>query len=296
VDILRTPDERFHDLPGWPFAPCYTVVDGLRLHHVDEGPRDAAPVLLLHGEPTWSYLYRTMIPVLTAAGHRCLAPDLVGFGRSDKPTDPRAYTYSGHVAWLRAWIDALDLRGITLVCQDWGGLLGLRVVAEIPERFDRIVVANTMLPAGEKRPPPVFRVWQGFARWSPVFPIGWIVQAGSRSRLDKAVRRAYDAPFPDSRYKVAARRFPELVPDTDDPEAEKNLAAWAVLARWDKPLLTAFSDGDPIMRGFDRVFQRRVPGAAGQAHTTIRGGGHFLQEDRGPALARVVADFVAATR
>jgi haloalkane dehalogenase len=295
MDILRTPDERFRDLPGWPYPPHYTSVDGLRIHHAEDGPADAAPVLLLHGEPTWSYLYRHMIPVLTGAGLRAIAPDLVGFGRSDKPADPRAYTYSSHVAWLRGWVEALDLRGITLVCQDWGGLLGLRVVAEIPERFDRIVVANTMLPGGEKPLPPAFRAWQAFAKWSPVFPIGWIVQAGSRTRLDGAVRRAYDAHFPDARHKVAARRFPVLVPEPGDAESARNREAWAVLERWEKPLLTAFSDGDPIMRGFDRVFRRRVPGAEGQPHTTIRGAGHFLQEDRGAELARVVADFVAGT-
>jgi haloalkane dehalogenase len=295
VDALRTPDECFQDLPGWHFAPRYTTVDGLRIHHVDEGPPDADPVLLLHGEPSWSYLYRHMIPVLTDAGLRAVAPDLVGFGRSDKPVDPRAYTYSGHVAWMGQWLEAMELRRITLVCQDWGGLLGLRLVAEHPERFDRIVVANTALPTGEKRMPPVFRVWKAFARWSPVFPIGWIVQAGCRTRLDPAVRRAYDAPFPGHRYKAGARRFPLLVPEPGDPEAAKNRDAWSALERWEKPFLTAFSDGDPIMRGFDRVFRKRVPGAEGQPHTTIRGAGHFLQEDRGAELARVVADFIRAT-
>jgi haloalkane dehalogenase len=295
VEVLRTPDERFQDLPGWRYAPRYSTVDGLRMHHVDEGPAGGETVLLLHGEPTWSYLYRHMIPVLTAAGLRAVAPDLIGFGRSDKPADPGVYSYEQHVAWLGEWLRSLDLRGVTLVCQDWGGQLGLRVVAEQPERFRRIVVANTALPTGDRKLPPVFQVWQAFARWSPVFPIGWIVQAGCRTRLDPAVRRAYDAPFPDRRFKVAARRFPALVPGPGSEEAARNGAAWEVLEGWTRPFLTAFSDGDPIMRGFDRVFRRRVPGAAGQPHTTIRGAGHFLQEDQGAALARVVVDFVNST-
>lgn len=296
MEVLRTPEERFQGLSGHPFAPRYTEVDGLRIHHAEEGPPGADPVLMLHGEPTWSYLYRRMIPVVAAAGHRALAPDLVGFGRSDKPADAAAYTYAAHVAWMAGWVRANDLRRITLVCQDWGSLIGLRLVAELPERFARVVVANGFLPTGDRRPPRAFRVWQAFARWSPWFPIGRIVQAGCAQPLSPAVRAAYDAPFPTARHAVAARAFPRLVPTRpDDPAAADNRRAWERLRAWDRPLLTAFGDRDPIFRGADRVLQRQVPGAAGQPHTTIRGAGHFIQEDRGEELARVVNDFIAAT-
>jgi haloalkane dehalogenase len=294
--ILRTPDERFAGLPDYPFPPHYTEVDGLRIHHVEQGPADADPVLLLHGEPTWSYLYRHMIPVLAAAGHRAVAPDLVGFGRSDKPAERSAYTYERHVEWIKAWIAARGLRRITLVGQDWGSLIGLRLVAELPDRFARVVIANGFLPAGERRAPPVFRVWKAFARWSPWFPVGRIVQAGSATRLPREVVAAYDAPFPSAEYKAGARMFPLLVPlEPDHPAAPANRRAWEALERWEKPFLTAFGDRDPIFRGADRTLQRRIPGAAGQPHTTIRGAGHFIQEDRGPELARTVADFITRT-
>ncbi|HEU4457464.1 MAG TPA: haloalkane dehalogenase [Longimicrobium sp.] len=293
MEILRTPDERFAGLPGWPFAPRYAEVDGLRIHYVDEGPPDAPPVLMLHGEPSWAYLYRKMIPRFVEAGFRAVAPDLVGFGRSDKPAEVEAYSYARHVGWMAGWMEAVDLRGVTLVCQDWGSLIGLRVAAEHPHRFARIVVANGALPTGEGRIPLAFRAWQAFARWSPYFPIGRIVQAGSRTRLPADVVAAYDAPFPEAKYKAGARAFPPLVPTRpDDPAAPGNRRAWEVLERWDKPFLTAFSDGDPITRGLDRPFRARVPGAVRQPHATIRGAGHFLQEDRGEELAGVVIDFM----
>jgi haloalkane dehalogenase len=295
VATLRTPDDRFRDLAGWPFPPRYLEIGGYRMHYVDEGDPGADPILLLHGEPSWSYLYRKMIPPLAAAGHRVLAPDLIGFGRSDKPASGAVHTYSGHVAWLAQFLRALDLRRITLVCQDWGGLLGLRLATENPERFARIAAANTALPDGLRPPPPVFRIWQAFARWSPWFPIGRIIQAGTVQPLTHEARAAYDAPFPGRRYKAGPRRMPLLVPlRRDDPEAARNREAWVELERWEKPFLTAFSDGDPITRGSDRLMRERIPGAAGQPHTTIRGGGHFLQEDRGPELARVVIDWIAA--
>ena len=296
MKVLRTPDERFAGLPGYPWAPRYTEVHGLRVHHVEDGPAGADPVLLLHGEPTWSYLYRHMIPVLAAAGHRAVAPDLVGFGRSDKPAERGAYSYAAHVEWTAAWIAAAGLRRITLVCQDWGSLIGLRLVAEHPDRFARVVVANGFLPTGGRGVSPIFRAWQAFARWSPWFPAGWIVQAGSTRRLAPGERAAYDAPFPSAEYKAAARAFPVLVPTRpDDPAAPANRRAWEVLRAWDRPFLTAFGDRDPIFRGADRVLQREVPGAAGRPHTVLRGAGHFVQEDRGPELARLVADFVAST-
>jgi haloalkane dehalogenase len=300
VKILRTPDARFENLPGYPFAPHYVEVpsgDGgsLRLHTVDEGPRQAAPVLLLHGEPSWSYLYRKMIPILVEAGHRAVAPDLVGFGRSDKPTERSAYTFQRHVDWTRAFVERLDLRGITLVCQDWGGLIGLRLVAEHPERFDRVVAANTMLPTGDTHPGEAFMGWQKFSQEVPVFPTGQILNGATQTELSPEVVAAYDAPFPDESYKAGARQFPMLVPvSPDDPAAEPNRRAWAVLERFDKPFLTAFSDGDPITRGAEAVLRERIPGAKGQRHVTIEGGGHFLQEDCGEELARVVAEFIAA--
>ena len=293
MDVLRTPDERFTDLPGYSFQPRYVEVDGLRVHYIDEGPRGGAPVLLLHGEPSWSFLYRKMIPLISAAGHRCVAPDLIGFGRSDKPAERGAYTYQRHVDWMRGVVDALDLRQSTLVCQDWGGLIGLRLVAEHPQRFARVVAANTFLPTGDVAPGPAFLAWRQYSQTTPTFHVGGIVKGGCANELSADVIAAYDAPFPDDRYTAGARQFPLLVPASpDDPAAPANRAAWEALRRWEKPFLTAFSDADPITRGGDRIFQREIPGAAGQPHTTIAGAGHFLQEDKGEELARVVIDFI----
>lgn len=293
MEILRTPDDRFRNLPGYSFEPHYAEVAGLRIHYIDEGPRNAAPIVLLHGEPSWCYLYRKMVPVLVAGGHRVVAPDLVGFGRSDKPAHEADYTYERHVNWMQGWTEALDLESITLVGQDWGSLIGLRLVAEHGDRFARVVIANGALPAGENRAPKAFRVWQKFAIWSPVFPVGRIVASGCATALSPEVRAAYDAPFPTDAYKAGARAFPKLVPiKSSDPAVPANRAAWEKLREWRKPFLTAFSDGDPITRGNDRRFQREVSGAQGQPHTTIRGAGHFLQEDRGEELAAVISDFV----
>lgn len=306
MEILRTPDERFAELPGYPFAPHYVDVAAdagagaaagtLRVHYVDEGPRDAETVLLMHGEPTWSYLYRTMIPVLVDAGLRCVAPDLVGFGRSDKPASSDDYTFARHVAWMReALFDRLDLRDVTLFGQDWGSLVGLRLVGEHPDRFARVVIGNGGLPTGDQQMPDAFGAWQRFARETPVFDVGGIVSGGSRTPLDPAVVAAYDAPFPDDTYKAGARVFPALVPTRpDDPASEANRAAWQTLMRFDRPFLTAFSDGDPITAGGERVLHKLVPGAQGRSHVTIEGAGHFLQEDRGPELAAVIVDFVRA--
>ena len=297
METLRTPDDRFANLPGYPFAPHYVEVDGLRIHYVDEGPRGAAPVLLLHGEPSWSYLYRKMVPVLTAAGHRAVAPDLVGFGRSDKPVRREDYTYQRHVDWMRGVIEQLDLRSITLVCQDWGGLIGLRLAAEHPQRFARIVTANTFLPTGDTPPGEAFEMWKKYSQETPDFHVGGIVRGGCATDLAPEIIAAYDAPFPDDRYKAGARQFPTLVPSSpDDPASAPNRKAWEVLRRWEKPFLTAFSDSDPITHGADRVLQTAIPGAHGQPHTTIVGGGHFLQEDKGEDLAKVVVDFIARSR
>jgi haloalkane dehalogenase len=302
MERLRTPDDRFDGLPDFDFEPRYVDVpdptggDPLRMAYLDEGPADADPVLLLHGEPSWSFLYRTMIPVLTAAGHRAVAPDLIGFGRSDKPAHRDDYTYERHVAWMHSLVDQLDLRDITLVCQDWGGLIGLRVAAEQPDRFARIVAANTFLPTGDSHPGEAFMNWRTFSQEVPEFPTGFIINGGCTSTLSPEVIAGYDAPFPDESYKEGARQFPTLVPVTpDDPASAANRAAWEVLSAWEKPFLCAFSDGDPITKGADRALLERVPGTKGLPHTTIVGGGHFLQEDKGEDLAAVVNDFIAAT-
>ncbi len=296
MEILRTPDERFASLPAYPFAPRYAQVYGLRLHYLDEGPRNGPVALLLHGEPSWSYLYRKMVPVLTTAGLRAVAPDLVGFGRSDKPARREDYSYQRHVDWLRGFLEAVSLRGITLVCQDWGGLLGLRLVGEHADWFARVVAANTFLPTGDGPPSQAFLAWRKYSQETPRFHVGGILKGGCATLLSREVIAAYDAPFPDDRYLSGARQFPVLVPiSPDDPAAAANLAAWAELERFEKPFLTAFSDLDPITRGMEAELQTRIPGAHGQPHTTIRGGGHFLQEDRGEELARAVVDFVRRT-
>ena len=307
MQILRTPDDRFADLPDFAFEPHYAEIAAipgdadsgtLRVHYLDEGPRDAAPVLLMHGEPSWSFLYRHMIPTLVAAGHRVVAPDLVGFGRSDKPAATDVYTYARHVAWMSELLFGhLDLGGITFFGQDWGGLVGLRLVAAAPERFDRVVVGNTGLPVGDGKLSEAFLNWQRFSRESPVFPIGNIVNGGCAGDLPPEVIAAYDAPFPDDTFKAGARIFPSLVPSMpDDPASADNAAAWEVFAHWEKPWLCAFSDGDPVTKGGDGIFLRTVPGTQGQPHTTIEGGGHFLQEDKGPELAQVIVEFIDRTR
>jgi len=295
VKSLRTPDERFADLPDYPFAPHYVdVAPDLRMHHVDEGPADAKPVLMLHGEPTWSYLYRSMVPVFAGAGFRAVAPDLIGFGKSDKPTRLADYSYQQHMDWLTAWLEAVDLRGITLICQDWGSLLGLRLAAENADRFDRIVVANGFLPTGDRDPGIAFKVWRAFATYSPLFPIGRIVDTGTKRSLSAAERRAYDAPFPGSAYKAGARAFPRLVPiSTHDPATPANRAAWEVLGQWEKPFLTLFGRHDPILGKADKPLQEHVPGAQGQPHDRL-GGSHFVQEDVGAEIARRTVEWLAA--
>ncbi len=299
MKVLRTPDERFEHLPGYEFAPHYLhVPDGeggeLRMHYLDEGPEGADPVLLMHGEPSWSYLYRKMIPPLVRAGHRVIALDLIGFGRSDKPSERSDYSYARHVAWVESAFDQLNLKSVTLVCQDWGGLIGLRLLASRPDRFARAVAANTMLPTGEHEPGEAFLAWQKFSQEVPEFPVGKIIAGAVTCELAPEVIAAYDAPFPDESFKAGARQFPVLVPtSSDDPASADNKAAWEVLKQWRKPFLTAFSDSDPVTGGGEKVFQKLVPGTQGQPHTTIKNGGHFLQEDQGEALAQVVNDFIA---
>jgi len=293
MTALRTPEDRFVDLPGYEFEPHYVEIDGLRMHYVDTGPAGASPVLLLHGEPSWSYLYRKMIPPLAAAGLRVVAPDLIGFGKSDKPASRADYSYAGHVEWMRLFVEALDLSNITLFCQDWGSLIGLRVAAENEHRFARIALGNGGLPTGDRQPPRAFKVWRAFARWSPWFPIGRIVDSGTVTRLQKDVIAAYDAPFPSARFKAGARAFPGLVPTSpDDPASDANRRAWDIFRKWEKPFLTTFSNRDPITRSMSKPFQKLVPGATNREHVTIRNAGHFLQEDKGEELAAVLIEFV----
>ena len=283
MKVLRTPDAAFAGIADFPFAPHYLEItdpdDGtkLRVHYVDEGPRDAPIVLMMHGEPSWCYLYRHMIAPIVAAGFRVVAPDLIGFGRSDKPIKRTDYSYARHVGWMRQLVEALDLKRITLVCQDWGSLIGLRLVAEMPDRFASVALSNGGLPEGGKAPP-AFAIWRAFSKWSPIFPIGRIVNAGAKRALSKAEIAAYDAPFPDSSYKAGARIFPSFVPFENNVAVRDQKRAWQVLEKWNKPFLCCFSDGDPITRGGEGRFIGRVPGTEGQPHRTLKGG-HFIQEN-----------------
>ena len=323
MDALRTPDDRFADLPDFPWTPSYVEVGrgeaeaisgqarpasspgepidaaavipsrALRMAYLDEGPRDAPAVLMLHGEPSWSFLYRHVIRVVVGAGLRAIAPDLIGFGHSDKPARREDYTYQRHVDWVRGFLDAIAAPPVTLVCQDWGGLIGLRLVGEEPDRFARVVAANTFLPTGDHPMPEAFLAWRQFSQTVPVFPAGRIVAGGCVRPVAPAVIAAYDAPFPDPSYQAGARQFPALVPATpDDPASAANRRAWEGLRRFERPFLTAFSDGDPITRGGDARLQAAIPGAAGQPHVTIARAGHFLQEDAGDELGAVIVDFV----
>jgi haloalkane dehalogenase len=293
MTVLRTNEARFDGLPDYDFTPHYVTVDGMRMHYVDEGPQDGPVALLLHGEPTWSYLYRHFIPPLAAAGCRVIAPDLIGFGKSDKPADRAAYSYAAHVAWLRRFVEALDLRDITAFLQDWGGLLGLRVVAEMPEPFARIMAGNTTLPTGDGAPSEAFLQWQAFSQSSPDFPIGRIVHKGTARGLTEGEQAAYDAPFPDEAHKAGARAFPPLVPtNPDDPARADQLAAWQVLKAWDKPFLCCFSDKDLILGGLDKPFLKHIPGTAGQPHFTTQNAAHFLQEDAADQLVPALLRFM----
>jgi haloalkane dehalogenase len=301
VEVYRTPDDRFTELPDFPWAPAYAEIADdaggtLRTAYVDAGPADGPVALLLHGEPSWSFLYRRVIQVLTEEGVRCVAPDMVGFGRSDKPLDPSAHSFARHVEWTRALaFDHLDLRDVTLVGQDWGGLLGLRLVAEHPDRFARVVAANTGLPTGDFDMPEIWWLFHDTVAKAPELDVGRLVAAGCVRGMSDDVRAAYDAPFPTEESKVGARAMPELVPTRpDDPAAEANRAAWDRLGKWDRPFLCAFSDSDPITGGMDAILQQHVPGARGRDHPTIANAGHFLQEDAGEELGHRIAAFMTA--
>ena len=293
MEILRTPDTQFENLPNYPFQPNYIDLDGLRMHYVDEGSNDNEVVLMLHGEPDWSFLYRKMIPIVAEAGYRVIAPDLIGFGKSDKPANMADYSYQSHMDWITSFIKKLDLKNITLVCQDWGGLLGLRLAAEQADRFKRIAAANTFLPTGDFPMPDAFKQWQEYSQKVPVFEVGKIVSKGCVHPLSEEIIAAYDAPFPEEKYKSAARIFPKLVPTSpDNPASAANRAAWQVLMKWEKPFITNFSDSDPITGGGDKLLQKMIPGTKGQNHETIIGAGHFLQEDKGEEWAKRIVAFI----
>lgn len=294
MTILETPSERFDNLPGYPFAPHFKeVATGINMHYVDEGDSTAPVALLLHGEPSWSYLYRKMIPGIVAAGYRAIAPDLIGFGKSSKPSERSDYSYQTHLQWLGAFIEALDLQHIHLFCQDWGGLLGLRLALQMEDRFDSIIASNTTLPTGQIPMPPAFQQWRDFSQNVPQFPTGKIIDGGTVTKLPPEVIAAYDAPFPDESYKAGARIFPALVPaEATEAEAINNQKAWAQYSQWQKPVLTLFSDSDPIMKGGEAYFQKIIPGCKGQPHEIIQQGGHFVQEDQGELLAEKMVAFI----
>jgi haloalkane dehalogenase len=281
--VLRTPEAAFEGVADYPFAPHYlNVTDALsganlRVHYVDEGPRDAPVVLMMHGEPSWSYLYRKMVAPVVAAGFRVVAPDLIGFGKSDKPAAQSDYSYARHVAWMRSWVEQLNLQNVTLACQDWGSLVGLRLVAEMPDRFAGVALSNGGLPEGGEAPR-AFAIWRAFSKWSPVFPIGKIVSAGTKRGLSPEEIAAYDAPFPNSSFKAGARIFPSFVPFENNVAVPDQKRAWQVFDTWEKPFLCCFSDQDRITRGGESRFIGRVPGTSGQNHRSLHGG-HFIQED-----------------
>jgi haloalkane dehalogenase len=299
VDLLRTPDERFANLPGWAYEPTYVGVGTpgesgtIRMAAYVDGPADAAPILLLHGEPSWSYLYRKMAPLLVAAGHRVVMVDLVGFGRSDKPTQIADHTYFRHIGWVQQVVQSLDLQDATLVCQDWGGLIGLRVLTAEPDRFARLVVANTGLPTGDQAMPEIWHRFREVITTVAELNIGWFVASGCVRGLSDAEREAYDAPFPTQEHTMAARAMPNLIPLTpDDVESANNRLAWAQLVAWPKPVLVAYSDSDPITGAMAPIISATFAGAQGIEHPTIGNAGHFLQEDAGEDLARAIIDFV----
>ncbi|MCC5815352.1 MAG: haloalkane dehalogenase, partial [Leptospira sp.] len=281
IPYLRTPDSCFENLSDYPYEPHFLQVEpgNLRLHYIDENEASDQIVLMLHGEPSWSYLYRKMIPIFSNAGYRAIAPDLIGFGKSDKPTNRSDYSYDSHVAWITYFIETLDLKNITLVCQDWGGLIGLRVAAELQERFARITASNTFLPTGEFPMPQAFLDWLNFSQNVKRLPVGKIIKGGCAREISSEAIQAYNAPFPDETYKAGARVFPSLVPTSlDSTGSQENIKAWEVYKNWMKPFLTAFSDKDPVSKGGDILFRRRIPGCKGQSHVTLKNGGHFIQE------------------
>lgn len=291
MDFVRTPEERFENIEAYNFNSKYLSIDGLRMHYIDEGSGEC--ILLLHGEPSWSYLYRKMIPLLTAKRYRCVAPDLIGFGKSDKPVERGDYTYANHERWLTTFLKELNLTSITLFCQDWGGLLGLRLVANYPERFARVLASNTFLPTGNEPFPEAFLNWRSYVAHSEGFNIGNVIQKGTYSSLSEEEIEAYNAPFPGEDYKIGARRFPELVPtEAQEPEGIKNQEIWQKLTQLELPFLTVFGADDPITRGARKIFQQLIPGAKDQPHQLLEEAGHFIQEDQPEKLSEALDKFI----
>ncbi|MBT8298212.1 MAG: haloalkane dehalogenase [Maribacter sp.] len=290
-EVIRTPENRFENLEDYDFSSQYlNVEEGLRLHYLDEGSRNAPVVLLLHGEPSWTYLYRKMIPILST-NFRVIAPDLIGFGKSDKLVNKEDYSYQRHVDWISTLIQSLDLENIILFCQDWGGLIGLRIITDMENRFSMVVASNTTLPTGKIPMPESFLKWREYSQHSPGFNIGKIIDMGTVQPLSKKVYEAYNAPFPSEEYKAGARIFPTLVPiHPEDPESIKNIRAWEKLKSWNKPFLTIFGDADNIMIGAEKTFQKLVPGAKDQDHEILNAG-HFIQEEKGKELAELLIEF-----
>jgi haloalkane dehalogenase len=299
MKVLRTPEAAFEGVTDYPFSPHYLDVTdalsgaNLRVHYIDEGPRDAPVVLMMHGEPSWSYLYRKMVAPVVAAGFRVVAPDLIGFGKSDKPAAQSDYSYARHVAWMRSWVEQLDLQNVTLACQDWGSLVGLRLVSEMPDRFAGVALSNGGLPEGGDAPR-AFAIWRAFSKWSPVFPIGKIVSAGTKRGLSLNEIAAYDAPFPNSSFKAGARIFPSFVPFENNVAVPDQKRAWQVFDTWEKPFLCCFSDQDRITRGGESRFIGRVPGTSGQNHRSLHGG-HFIQEDDPEGFVACILEVASAT-
>jgi len=289
--ILRTPESYFKDLKDYPFQPHFMRIDNLQIHYIDEGPVDNDPVLLLHGVPAWSYLYRHLIKKISESGCHVIAPDLIGFGKSDKLLKAKSNSYQSHVEWITEFINKLNLKGITLFCHDWGSLIGLRIAAQHPDLFERIIVSNGMLPTGEHKINPAFRLWKYFARYCPFIPVDLVIEAGTLRKLDKEEKKAYRAPFPSSKYKAAIRALPFRVPLLpEDPESIINKHLWKSLSSWKKPFLTVFGNKDPITNGGDEYLQKRIPGAAGQDHIRLDAG-HFIQEDKFEELAEIIIRF-----
>jgi len=290
--VIRTPEDSFASIKDFSFTPNYLdLAPNLRLHYVDEGAKENPVILLLHGEPSWSYLYRKMIPILSDAGFRVIAPDLIGFGKSDKPTEQSDYSYQKHLDWIKTFLARLELKDITLFCQDWGGLIGLRLVADMPDKFARVVASNTGLPIGKGQMPDAFMQWREFSQKSPAFDIGRVIQGGTISNLSDEVIAAYNAPYPTEEYQAGARIFPSLVPIAEEEqEAINNKKAWGILSQWTKPFLTIFGDSDPITAGGEKIFQKLIPGCKGQKHTILNAG-HFIQEEKGEELAVLIIEF-----
>jgi haloalkane dehalogenase len=288
LDVFRTPDERFAGLPGYDFEPHYEEVGGLRLHYVDEG--SGQPVVCFHGEPTWAYLYRKMVGPLVAAGHRVICPDYPGFGRSDKPTDRDWYTYDRHVEHMTRLLEQIDVRDATVVVQDWGGPIGLRWATENPDRVARLVIMNTGLFAGQVNE--AFMAWRNFAERNPDLPVGFVIQGATATELPADVVSASEAPWPNAECKAGAAMFPLIVPTTAEaPGADEMRAVQERLASWDKPVLVAFSDSDPIFTPkAGQRFVDLIPGARDLC--VIEGAAHFLQEDRGEVIAGEINRFL----